>query len=315
MASLSRRPADDGRSIGRPVAGTLPSRASCECGDKLTSMSRTLDTGTDDLLAHVDGAVGVITFNRPERRNALSEGIYGGFDRVLPELAADTDVRVIMVTGAGGAFCAGGDVKGMNEANQSGGRRPGQPDGVEDRVAYLRRRQRAVSLALHEHPKPVVAALPGAAAGAGLSIALAADIRLAAERSLLVTAFANVGASGDFGGSWFLTQLVGPAKAKELYFMSPRLSSAEALELGIVNQVLPDDDFGAAALAWCQNLAERAPIAQRLMKENINRALHVDLAAALDAEAPNMIRAMSTADHREAAAAFVEKRSPSFIGE
>ena len=278
-------------------------------------MARTIDTGSDDLLARVEGAVGVITFNRPDRRNALSEGIYRGFEQVLPAMEDDTDVRVVMVTGNGGAFCAGGDVKGMNEANQAGGRRAGQPDGQEDRVAYLRRRQRAVSLALHEHPKPVVAAIPGAAAGAGLSIALAADIRLAAERALLVTAFANVGASGDFGGSWFLTQLVGPAKAKELYFTSPRLSSQEALHLGLVNQVLPDDGFDDAALAWCQSLAERAPIAQRLMKENINRALHVDLAAALDAEAPNMIRAMSTADHREAAAAFVEKRSPTFIGE
>ncbi len=278
-------------------------------------MTRTIETGTDDLLARVDGNVGIITFNRPDRRNALSNGIYHGFEQVLPVLALDPDVRVIMVTGAGGAFCAGGDVKGMNEANRSGGRREGQPDSMEDRVAYLRHRQRAVSLALHEHPKPVVAALPGAAAGAGLSIALAADIRLAAERAIIVTAFANVGASGDFGGSWFLTQLVGPAKAKELYFTSPRLSSAEALELGLVNQILPDDGFDQAAIEWCQSMAQRAPIAQRLMKENINRALHCDLATALDGEAPNMVRAMSTADHREAAAAFVEKRTPSFTGE
>jgi len=278
-------------------------------------MTRTIETGTDDLLAHVDGNVGIITFNRPDRRNALSNGVYRGFERTLPAMALDPEVRVIMVTGAGGAFCAGGDVKGMNEANQSGSRRTGQPDGLEDRVAYLRQRQRAVSLALHEHPKPVVAALPGAAAGAGLSIALAADIRLAAERAIVVTAFANVGASGDFGGSWFLTQLVGPAKAKELYFTSPRLSAEEACDLGIVNQVLPDDGFDQAAIDWCQSLAQRAPIAQRLMKENINRALRCDLATALDAEAPNMVRAMSTADHREAAAAFVEKRTPTFSGE
>ena len=278
-------------------------------------MTRTIDTGTDDLLARVDGNVGIITFNRPDRRNALSNAIYHGFDQALPAMALDPEVRVIMVTGAGGAFCAGGDVKGMNEANQAGGHRAGQPDGLEDRVAYLRHRQRQVSLALHEHPKPVVAALPGAAAGSGLSIALAADIRLAAERAIVVTAFANVGASGDFGGSWFRTQLVGTAKAKELYFTSPRLSAEDALELGIVNQVLPDDGFDAAALDWCRSLAQRAPIAQRLMKENINRALHCDLATALDAEAPNMVRAMSTSDHREAAAAFVEKRSPTFTGD
>ena len=252
-------------------------------------MTREIDTGTDDLLAHVDGHLGVITFNRPERRNALSDPMYAGFDRALPALAADPDVRVLVVTGAGGAFCAGGDVKGMNESHQTGAPRPGRGGGRDEQVATLQRLQRQVSLALHEFPTPVVAVLPGAAAGAGLSIALSADLRLAAERAVLITAFANVGASGDFGGSWFLTQLVGPAKAKELYFTSPRLTAHDALDLGIVNQVLPDDGFEEAALDWCRTLADGAPIAQRLMKQNLNRAITADLATALDAEAPNMI--------------------------
>ena len=156
------------------------------------------DTGTDDLLARRDGHVGVITFNRPERRNALSNAMYHGFRQVLPAFATDPEIRVVMLTGAGGAFCAGGDVKGMNEANQSGRSRDGQPDDYDDRIGYLRLRQRWVSAAIHELAKPTVAALPGPAAGAGLSIALAADLRLAAERSILVTAFANVGASDDF---------------------------------------------------------------------------------------------------------------------
>jgi 2-(1,2-epoxy-1,2-dihydrophenyl)acetyl-CoA isomerase len=278
-------------------------------------MARSIDTGTDHLLAHVDDHVGVITFNRPERRNALSNDMYEGFGRALPTMAQDPEVRVVMVTGAGGAFCAGGDVKGMNEANRAGGARPGYASSFDDRVAQLRTWQNMVSLALHRFPKPVVAAVPGAAAGAGLSIALGADLRLAAERSIFVTAFANVGASGDFGGSWFLTRLVGTAKAKELYWTSPRLSSAEALSLGIVNQVLPDEGFDEAALQWCHDLAARAPIAARLMKENLNRAITSDLATALDGEAPNMVRSMTTADHREAAAAFVEKRAPRFTGE
>lgn len=277
-------------------------------------MDRTIDTGTDDLLAHVDGHVGVITFNRPDRRNALSSAMYEGFGRALPDLADDPAVRVVMVTGAGGAFCAGGDVKGMNEAHRSDGARSGSAGGLDDRIDQLRRWQNMVSLALHRFPKPVVAAVPGAAAGAGFSIALAADIRLAAERAIFVTAFANVGAPGDFGGSWFLTHLVGTAKARELYFTSPRLSSAEALSLGIVNQVLPDDGFDTAALDWCRNLAARAPIAARLMKENLNRAITCDLATALDAEAANMARGMTTDDHKEAAAAFVEKRLPRFTG-
>jgi 2-(1,2-epoxy-1,2-dihydrophenyl)acetyl-CoA isomerase len=277
-------------------------------------MTRSIDTATTDLLAHVDGHVGVITFNRPERRNALSAAIYRGFDLALTALRDDPDVRVVMVTGNGGAFCAGGDVKGMNAEHQATvptGRAAMSP---EERVEQLRGMQRSVSLQLHEFPAPVIAALPGAAAGAGLSIALAADIRLAAAGAVIVTAFANVGASGDFGGSWFLTQLVGTAKAKELYFTSPRLTAEEALDLGIVNQLLPDEGFADAALAWCHALAARAPIATRLMKENLNRALHCDLAAALDGEATNMVHSMSTADHREAAAAFVEKRAPVFTG-
>lgn len=274
-----------------------------------------IDTGTDDLLAHREGNVGVITFNRPEGRNALSNAMYHGFQQVIPMFATDPEIRVVLITGEGGAFCAGGDVKGMNEANQSGQARDGQPTAYDDRVAYLRLRQRWVSAAIHELPKPTIAALPGAAAGAGLSIALSADIRLAAERAILVTAFANVGASGDFGGSWFLTQLLGPAKTKELYYTSPRLSAAEAADLGLVNKVLPNDGFAAAALHYCHEIASNAPIAMRYMKENINRATSADLVTALDAEATNMVRTMSSADHREAAAAFVQKRSPRFSGE
>lgn len=278
-------------------------------------MTRTIETGTEDLLAHVDDNVGVLTFNRPHRRNALSDAMYGGFDQALTAMRADDDVRVLLVTGAGGAFCAGGDVKGMHDSHQSGVPRPGRPTEPEAAVARLRDHQARVSLALNEFSRPVVAALPGPAAGAGLSIALAADIRLAAEGAILVTAFATVGASGDFGGSWFLTQLVGPAKAKELYFTSPRLSARDAFELGIVNQVLPNEGFEQAALEWCHDLAKRAPIAVSLMKENINRATTCDLSTALDAEATAMMSSMSTADHREAASAFVEKRKPAFTGE
>lgn len=277
-------------------------------------MTRSIDTGTDDLLAHVDGHVGVITFNRPERRNALSMPMYAGFNVALPDMAGDPDVRVVMVTGAGGAFCAGGDVKAFNESHRTGAPREGRATGVEEAITELRNCQRWVSLALHTFPKPVVAAIPGAAAGAGLSIALAADIRLAARRSIFATAFSTIGASGDFGGSWFLTNLVGTAKARELYWMSPRLSADDAFDLGMVNQILDDDGFDETALEWCRSLADRAPIAIRLMKENFNRALSCDLSTALDAEATNMMRSMSTNDHREATAAFVDKRTPVFRG-
>ena len=271
-----------------------------------------LNTGTNDLIGRIDGHVAVLSFNRPDRRNALSEGVYAGFAEALPRIAADPDVRVLMLTGEGGAFCAGGDVKGMNERNQS--TNSGQPRSVEFGIADLRRRQNQVTMALRNLPQPVVAALPGAAAGAGLSIALAADVRIAAERAIVMTAFANVGASGDFGTSWFLPRIVGEARAKHLMFTTPRLTAREAADLGIVNVVLPDDNFPDAAIAWCAELASRAPIALRYMKENLNRSLDVSLQAALDAEATAMIRTMSTADHREAAAAFVEKRTPRFSG-
>jgi 2-(1,2-epoxy-1,2-dihydrophenyl)acetyl-CoA isomerase len=276
-----------------------------------------IETGTDDLLGRIDGHVAVLSFNRPERRNALSASMYDGFGRALPQIERHPSVRVLLLTGEGGAFCAGGDVKGMHENNTSDGgsaQAGASASSLEDRVAWLRSRQALVSLALRHLPMPVVAALPGAAAGAGLSMALAADLRIAAERAVLVTAFANVGASGDFGTSWFLPRIVGEAKAKELMFTSPRLTAAEAADLGLVNQVLADDGFAEAALAYCHGLANRAPIALRYMKENVNRALGVTLSEALDAEASAMVRTMGTADHREAAAAFVEKRPPEFAG-
>ncbi len=271
-----------------------------------------LETGTNDLLGRIEGHVAILSFNRPEVRNALSEGVYAGFERAIPQIAADPNIRIVVVTGEGNAFCSGGDVKGMNASHKSSG---GVSMSMEERISGLRRRQNLVSLALRQLPQPVIAVLPGAAAGAGLSIALAADLRIASEKAIVMTAFSNIGASGDFGTSWFLPRLVGESRAKELMFTSPRLSAAEAKEYGIINVVLPDDNFAAAALQWCHNLAQRAPIALRYMKENVNRAGDVSLQQALDAEAVAMMRTMSTADHREAAAAFVEKRPAEFTGQ
>ena len=273
-----------------------------------------LDTGTDDLLARIDGNVAVISFNRPESRNALSDDMYAGFGKVLPQLAVNPEVRVVMITGEGGAFCAGGDVKGFaasHKAAASGAR----PAGTEAGIQRLRHIQREVSLAIRRLPQPVVASFPGAAAGAGLSIGFAADLRIAAERAIIVTAFANIGASGDFGTSWFLPRIVGEAKAKELMFMSPRLTARDALAMNVVNAVLPDENYESAALQWCRELAERAPIALQYIKQNINRSMEVSLETALDHEAVAMVRTMSTADHREASAAFVEKRPARFTGQ
>jgi 2-(1,2-epoxy-1,2-dihydrophenyl)acetyl-CoA isomerase len=232
--------------------------------------------------------------------------------RTLAQLEVDDDVGCIVVTGAGGAFCSGGDVKDMAQPDASapGGRRIS----LDERIHLQRLDQRATSGRLYEMPKPTMAVLPGAAAGAGLSIALACDLRYAAERAVLTTAFARVGFAGDYGGTWFLTRLVGPSKARELYFLSPRLSAAEALELGIITGVFPDDRLDEEAMGMAKRLAAGPRVAYRYMKENLNRAVHGELGECLDMEAAHHIRTGLTEDHREAAAAFVEKREPVFRG-
>jgi 2-(1,2-epoxy-1,2-dihydrophenyl)acetyl-CoA isomerase len=172
-----------------------------------------------------------------------------------------------------------------------------------------------VSLALHHLPKTTIAAIPGAVAGAGLSIALSCDLRIASSKAIITTAFSKIGASGDFGGSWFLTQLVGPSRAKQLYLLSDRVSPEEAERLGVVNLVAPAEEFEATWLALAKRVGAGPTLAYRYIKENVNRAASgADLAACLDAEAAAMVKTMRSADHREAAAAFVEKRTAVFHG-
>jgi 2-(1,2-epoxy-1,2-dihydrophenyl)acetyl-CoA isomerase len=273
-----------------------------------------LDTGSDYLLGWVEDGVAVLSFNQPDRRNALREEMYDGFGVALPAIAADSSIGCVVVTGEGGAFCAGGDVKGFAAAGRSG--KPiGSGASFETRVDDLRRRQNMVSLALATMGKITIAAIPGAAAGAGLSIALACDLRVASDNAIITTAFAKIGASGDFGGSWNLTQLVGAAKAKELYLLSDRLDAHEAHRLGIVNRVFPQESFASDWMAMARQLASGPTLAQRYIKENINRAASgVSFGQALDAEASAMLTTMASHDHKEASIAFVEKRPPSFTG-
>src|SRR5213593_175979 len=186
-----------------------------------------------DLLEQIKDGVAVLTMNRPERLNAMSRGMLEAMDGALVRLAADPEIGAVVLTGAGKGFCAGGDVKAMAEgAEFSGG-------SLEERAQQLRARME-VSRWLHEMPKPTIAMVRGAAAGAGLSLAMACDLRVAADGARFATAFARVGYSGDFGGSYFLSQLVGTAKARELYFTADILDAAQALALGLVNRVVPD---------------------------------------------------------------------------
>ena len=283
---------------------------------------RTLDTGTDHLLATIDEGVATLTLNRPERRNAMSGAMNDALARMLAEVEVDDDVGCVVLTGAGGAFCAGGDVKGMASAAGSGDMAAGGDGGVGDTsslsfdAAIHRQRinQRATAGRLYEMPKPTIAAIPGAAAGAGFSLALACDLRYAVSGAVLTTAFAKVAFAGDYGGTWFLTRLVGSGKARELYYFSERISAEEAETLGIVNKVFPADSFDEAVTALARRLANGPRVAYRYMKENLNRAVHGELGECLDMECAHHHRTGRTEDHREAATAFVEKREPKFAG-
>ncbi|HEV8064408.1 MAG TPA: enoyl-CoA hydratase-related protein, partial [Acidimicrobiales bacterium] len=230
-----------------------------------------LDTGTPDLLAAVDEGVGMLTFNRPERRNALSVPLLDGLARMLRQFEFDDDVGCVVLTGAGGAFCAGGDVKGMSGRNEGGGDGP-PPRSYDAGVHWQRVNQRETAGRLWAMPKPTIAALPGAAAGAGLSLALACDLRYAASGAVITTAFARVGYSGDYGGTWFLSRLVGAGKARELYFFSERITAEEAERLGMVNAVFAPEDLERQVLERARRLAAGPSVAYRYMKENLNRA-------------------------------------------
>jgi len=262
---------------------------------------------TNDLLEDIKDGVAVLTLNRPDRLNALSGPMLDALLEALPRLGADGDVGVIIVTGAGRGFCAGGDVKAMAEGREFA------ETGLEDKVHGLRSKME-VSRLLHEMPKPTIAMVRGAAAGAGLSIALACDLRVVGDTAKFATAFARVGYSGDFGGSWFLTQLVGTAKARELYYTAEVIDARQALALGLVNRVVEDARLEDETRALARKLAQGPRIALRYMKRNMNAAETQTLAQCLDLEALHHTRTGFTEDHKEAARAFVEKREPVFKG-
>jgi 2-(1,2-epoxy-1,2-dihydrophenyl)acetyl-CoA isomerase len=258
-----------------------------------------------EFIESAEKGVATLTFNRPDRLNALSTPIMEGLLEALPRLAGDPAVGTIVLTGTGRAFCAGGDVKSMAEGTNQ---RP-----FNEAVAHLRGRME-VSRLLHEIPKPTIAMLNGVAAGAGLSLALACDLRIAARSARLITAFANIGFSGDFGGSYFLSKLVGTGKARELYYTAEPIEAEQALALGIVNRVVADDELAEATSTLARKLAQGPRIALALMKQHLNAAESSTLAALLDLEATHQIETGRTQDHKEAARAFVEKRPPVFVG-
>lgn len=273
------------------------------------SDARTIDTGTEDVLGSVADGVGTIVLNRPQRRNAFTPGMLTGLAALLTEFDDADDVGAVLLTGAGGAFCAGGDVKAFAERGGEGGGAAGvDPERVTRQLAS----QRDTVGRIHGLGKPVLAALPGAAAGAGLGIALAADLRIGCPRTVLTTAFAKVGLSGDYGTTWLLRQLVGPAKAAELLYFSERLDAETSHGLGLLNWLVPEDELAERAQELAGRLAHGPRPALRHMKINLRHAGTATLDDSMTHEIPRHMDCGISADHKEAAQAFAEKRQPAF---
>ncbi|MGV0578425.1 enoyl-CoA hydratase-related protein [Mycolicibacterium elephantis] len=261
-----------------------------------------IDTGTATVLAEVADGVGSITLNRPERRNALHAEMYEAVPRLLEQFATADDVGCVLITGAGDAFCAGGDVRDGGSAKDVP---PGDRDQqIAARAAILADNARMVSL-LHTLPKVTIAALPGAAVGAGMSIALSTDLRIAARSARLIPGWAKLAFSGDFGGAWLLTHLVGPSKALELLIADEAIDADTAAHVGLFNRVVDDADLPAAARAWATTIAAGPTSAFARTKANVLDALRLSLDEALLPESERMVRSALTQEHRDAVKAWL----------
>jgi 2-(1,2-epoxy-1,2-dihydrophenyl)acetyl-CoA isomerase len=251
-----------------------------------------------------EGGIAWLTLNRPDRLNAFSPAMLEALGEALQRLSSDAEVGAIVLTGAGRGFCAGGDVKTMESR---------AAQGFEERVEGLRRMHQLPML-LRTIPKIVIAMVNGPAVGAGLGLALACDLRIAGRSARFGTGFAGVGYSGDFGGSWSLTRLVGTAKARELYFLGDIIDSTEAASLGLVNRVVEDDALHRETSALARRIADGPRVAFGYMKRNLFAAETEPLTVVLEMEALHQARTAMTEDHLEASRAFVEKRRPVFRG-
>ncbi len=267
-----------------------------------------IDTGTGELLCEIRDRVAVITLNRPAARNSLSDYLTPALRRMIKQCGDDPNVGALLITGAGTAFCAGGDVKGMGSNSSK------KEIAFEERVADLRIKQRTLTGALVAVRKPTVAALPGPAAGAGMALALACDIRIASESAMMSTGYARIGLTGDYGIAWLLTRLVGTSRARELMFLSERIDARRCEALGLVNRVVPDAELREVAFALAKSLAEGPSIAFARIKDNLDHAVSSDFLDSMDLEAENMVRSARTTDHKEAVRAFIDKRKPTFAG-
>ena len=261
---------------------------------------------SDALLTGVAGGVVTLTLNRPHRRNAIDADLAAGLLAALRAAAADDSVRCVVLTGAGGHFSVGGDL----QAGSGGVAVPTSPDQVAAEI----RQAGEISELLAGMPKPTVAAIRGSCAGAGLSLACAADLRVAAAGARFSTAFATAGVSGDFGATWTVPRIVGRGRARELFLLAEKFDAGRALELGLVSQVCADDELDGHVAALAGRLAGMAPLALAALKANLDDAERLALGQHLDAEARRHAETALTDDAGEAAAAFLDKRPPQFTG-
>jgi len=258
------------------------------------------------LLYEVKDGIATLTLNRPDRLNALGGTLREDLLDAITRAGADPEVRVMVVTGAGKGFCAGGDVKAMNEANEGQRTRP-----LMDKIAPSRDR---TLFALRDAPQPIIAAVNGAAAGAGMNLALACDIRIASTAAKFSQAFVRRGLHPDWGGTYFLPRAVGMAKACELIFTGDVIDAPEALRLGLVSKLVAPEELMPTAYDLARKIAAGPPVAIRLAKRALHRNAESDLRSALEFETFAQNVCSETEDAREGIRAFVEKRAPVFRG-
>lgn len=268
-------------------------------------MGHQIETGTDTVRIEVEGRVAVMTFNRPERRNALHGDMYEPMIAAVKDFAKDPQIGCVVVTGEGSSFCAGGDVKGgrSGNADSAEGAKSAGPDMTV--MTMLPR-------ILHEAPVVTIAAVNGPAVGAGLSIAMACDLRIAAASASFTGGWARLGFSGDLGGAWFLTQLMGHSRTLEFLVTNEKMDMATAERLGLVNKVVADEVFPTAWRAYAEQMASGAFPGTGLAKSNVRDALVMSLEQYLPIESGRMAESAQSDDHREAVKAWLQKRPPVF---
>jgi 2-(1,2-epoxy-1,2-dihydrophenyl)acetyl-CoA isomerase len=265
----------------------------------------TTETTFEHVLLSVEDRVGTVTLNRPDKLNAFAGRMRQEITQALQRMAEDPDVRVIVITGAGRAFCAGADIGYMQKLLE-------HKD--SDAFAKLVDAGRGVVTTIRSTPKPVIASINGAAAGGGANLALACDLRIASDRASIGQTFNRIGLHPDWGGTYFLPRLVGVAKAMELVFTGDMIDAAEAHRIGLVNRVVAADQLETATKELASKLAAKPPLALAMAKRALYQSAHESLERMLDIELDHQLKVFGSDDAGEGLAAFLEKRAPDFQG-